>query len=446
MDKIPIKQLITHVNPDLDAMMSVLLMRTFGEEKYPGASSVGIEFCSAGKLPDGKTAKELEQEGIIALDIGGGRFDTHPTEEKDNESKRELSATDLVAKGLKVLEQEPAWEALVTYTRLQDTTGHSMYSSDYLHHLVAIHTIILGLEIRCKGDSKAKLEQGMLLLRNIPEYTKAEKQSIEEENARLLKLIEDYLLDHKIDTKTPLKQHRKLSEWYKRLKAAAANTFPSDLLDQLVNIKTLVLGAFYYKGEAHAYKVLELSLNAILAREQQWVDALKEIEKGNVLYRRINKKITVIGIESQNGLVIKAARYKRRADLILFRDANNGGTSILINRKGVLGKRFDMKALAARIRLVESCETNTTKDLDYEQLTSIGEYGGWFVHQSENFIIKGSSKAPDFIPSKIPLKDLAQVIYNYVGEQYKHHHFVPRQYKEALDGYQMHRMMKKFNR
>ena len=59
-------------------------------------------FSSANTLPDGKTADQLEDEGIMPLDIGGGRFDTHPVADCDNVEKWDTCASQLVAEELGV--------------------------------------------------------------------------------------------------------------------------------------------------------------------------------------------------------------------------------------------------------------------------------------------------------------------------------------------------------
>ena len=166
MALIPVKHIITHEHPDLDAALSVLLFKEYGEIRFPGAREAPIEFHPADKLPDGKTAEELEKEGIIALDIGGGRFDSHPTRNRKNKNKWERCASDLVAEEFGVLD-DPKWSRLIEYTRLQDTTGQSLASKDFLHHLVSLNSILLGFQILYNEDSHRILEHSIDVLKYI---------------------------------------------------------------------------------------------------------------------------------------------------------------------------------------------------------------------------------------------------------------------------------------
>ncbi|MCB0642715.1 MAG: hypothetical protein KDC44_13800, partial [Phaeodactylibacter sp.] len=121
MEPIPVQKILTHEHPDLDAIMSVLLLKKFGAELFPGVQEAEVIFSPAGTLPEGKSPRQLEKQGIIAVDIGGGRFDSHPSE-TTGKAKADRSATDLVAETLGVL-NHPDWEELIEFSRLHDTTG-----------------------------------------------------------------------------------------------------------------------------------------------------------------------------------------------------------------------------------------------------------------------------------------------------------------------------------
>jgi len=69
------KIIVTHYNPDLDAMMSVWLIRQF----LPGWSKARVEFVPAGLTFEGKPADGDPE--IIHCDTGGGKYDHHLTDE-----------------------------------------------------------------------------------------------------------------------------------------------------------------------------------------------------------------------------------------------------------------------------------------------------------------------------------------------------------------------------
>jgi hypothetical protein len=426
--------LLTHESPDLDAILSMLMMRTFGEERYPGVSSAEIKFASANALPDGKTAEALEQEGVLCLDIGGGRFDTHPNANSKNAHKADRSASDLVAEDLGLIYDE-TWAPLVEYARLQDTTGHSLKSKDYVHHLVSIHTMLLGLDILHKQDSMGKLSAGMNFLTHIPKFI--ERRDKQFNITELLEpMIERYTFENPPNPEIPSKAYDNFNRWYTRLTQQPKEAFAKDPMDEMVSLKAIAIGAFYNfdKDREKVYELVSNILDAILKREEQWALALK-IFNEDAVSRRMHKAF-ITHIESENGMVIKAARYRNKGDLIIYRDPSNGATSILRRQQGPLG-HFPLQEFAAKVRLAEATEQGEKPD--YEKLEEVGTIHGWFLHQSGNLLINGSPKASDFIPSKIALEDLAKLAYYQLGSE-----GLPIQYASPYMEYQRHLLKSKF--
>ena len=329
--------ILTHESPDLDAMMSVLLMQKFGEEKYPGVSTAKLQFASANKLPDGKSPDELEKEGILCLDIGGGRFDTHPVENKVEKEKRERSASDLIGEELGVIFDE-SWAPLIEYTRLQDTQGYSLSSKEYIHHLVSIHTILLGLEILHRGDSEGKLRAGISVLENIPVFVENKDKNFNFKEL-LTQMIDRFTFESEPNPDIPDSAYDNFNKWYQRLAFKPKEAFASAELDEMVSLKAIAIGAFYNfdKDREKVYEILSICLKAIFAREEQWSLALK-IFQTEAVSKRINKAM-VTYVSSENGMVIKACRYKGKGDLIIYRDPLTGATSILKRHTGPL-ERF----------------------------------------------------------------------------------------------------------
>ena len=69
--------LVTHRDPDIDDSAAIFIMKKFGESEYGGVSKSNIETTSE-RSPAGKTADQLEKEGVICIGINGGKFDEHP--------------------------------------------------------------------------------------------------------------------------------------------------------------------------------------------------------------------------------------------------------------------------------------------------------------------------------------------------------------------------------
>ncbi len=422
--KAVVQKILTHHSPDLDAMLAVLLMRRFGNAFFPGAGEAEVIFAPAGQLPDNKTAWELEEEGILALDIGGGRFDTHPVDGSSDNQKRDRSASDLVAEALQMLEH-PSWRELIEYTRLHDTSIHSLYSKDFLHHLVSLHTILLGLQLQYVQDSTTKLEKGILILDNIPFY--AANPVLERSIYQILiQLIERYLAAHNVDIEEEKKDHwQNIITWYQRLQNQPDNAFSGKQADQIASLKSIIIGAYQkYEGDMEqVYLIFQTCLDAILKREFNWFNALEEFQEKAVV-KRI-RKADIVSIESSNGMVIKVSRFKSKGDLVVYRNPSNGATSILIKRRGPLNK-MSFERLAEKVRLVEAESRNELPQ--YDLLRDHGEVHAWFLHQSGNILLNGSPKSPNFEKSLLSLETLRQIVYSEVDWSWE----IPRKLKRTF--------------
>ena len=399
--------IITHENPDLDAILSSLLLKLFGEEKFPGVSKAKMEFVSAGVLYKGENAQNLLEQGIITVDTGGGQFDTHPDENnKVDRAKLNRSASDLVAEYLGIL-SDPQWKLIIEYTRIHDSTGVSLISSDQIHHLISIQSILNGLKILYPSDNHKMIEMGSLILTSMAHYFKKDWDgSIDEMNALLASKVSSFL-NELVDVPNEAKE--KLFKWVGRIEDRDAKAFPTEALDLAVNIRTIFLGA-WSKDQHGGLELLKLCLDAIIAREYHWYNAIIDI-KENALVKKIGK-VKICFIKSTNPLVIKASRFVEKADLTIFQDGKSESITFLIRKHGRI-KNGIFRKLIQSIRIAECVELN----LDYEngKLNAMGDAYNWFFHQSGNFIINGSAKAKIFTPTKIKIEDLLQLTYCEVG-------------------------------
>lgn len=407
---VPVRYLLTHENPDVDAMLSVLIIKRFGEPYFPGVASAEVVFCPAGQLPNGKIAEALEEEGILAVDVGGGRFDTHPVGNDVDPAKRPRCAADLVAESVGIL-HNPYWEALIEYVRLQDTEAQSIHSKDYVHHLGSLPSILSGLQLKHRNDSASQLANGLQLLDLVPLYlehkemiTKTQKLELD---TLLVSGIEHYLTVHEIQASEAVpEKDNVLAEWLHRLLNAPQTAFSPDPIDEIISLPALLAGLWLRErgNEQRCLAELTVWLDAIYEREHQWTAALRDFDD----LARIEevRHANVVSVVSENGLVIKAARYRVHADLILYRAPHSGATSILLNRRGPLAK-LSMRTLSAKVRLAECIEEKTKPE--YDKLSLPGMLHKWFLHQSENLLICGSLKANDFSPSLIDMQDLTEI-------------------------------------
>lgn len=403
MEYININRIITHVNPDLDGMLSILLLRKFGESLFPGVSNAKVDFITASELPNNMTSSQLEKKGTLAVDIGGGRFDSHPTK-NGGVGKLDRSAADLVAEKLGLLNVE-IWNPLIEYTRMHDTAAHGLYSTDPLHHIFSLNSILEGITLKYENDSETLLERGIQIITVIPSYVA--NINLEFNIVLMTEIINKYFVLKGIDLLGNDEELNHFRQWYIQMKTDPDLTFGKHPLDRLVAVRSLLHGAYYFfdKDENllqdYAFKLID----AILKREYHWFNALKQYRELAIL-KNIGD-LLMSAISSDNGMVIKAARYVNNPDILIYHNPVNGAVTVFIQRRGKLNK-YPFENIAARIRLTEAIEKN--EKINFDNLASVGTYYGWFLHQSQNILIRGSRKQNNFIPTCIPLNQLIDIV------------------------------------
>lgn len=424
MPPITVNKILTHSSPDLDAMMSVLLLREFGKEQFPGADSAEIIFSSAGTLPDGLSTNQLEKKGILAVDIGGGRFDSHPSK-ITGKAKVDRSATDLLAEALGVID-DPRWSMLIEYSRLKDTTGHSLYSTDILHHFSSLSYIFKGLSIVDADNDALIMEKGLRIISNLPYFIEHKDEPYDQEGFKAC--IDLYIKEKNIDLANPLDEHVQLQKWYEKLNTKFKSIYGKRKMDQLASMAGIYHGAMHRYGsdQTAIQEIINLCLDCIIIRERNWYQALRFYDE-NVYVHKIGL-LVLVTIECANGLVFKAARLRHKPDIIIYRNPDNGAYTIFIQRRGRLNK-FPFEKIVARIRIAEAVFCK--EEIDFENLEALDTHHGWFLHQSLNFLIRGSNRQNDFVPSKLPLDLVNQLVYSEFDKE-DEFQLLPKKVVEAI--------------
>lgn len=404
METVPINTIITHVNPDLDGMLSILLLRKYGESLFPGVSSARIDFIDATDLPYGMAPSQLEKKGMLAVDIGGGRFDSHPVK-NGVAMKADRAAADLVAEKLGLIHDEK-WKSFIEYTRLHDTIAHGLYSSEPLHHIFSLNSALEGITLRHEDDSGTILEKGIRLISVIPSYVDNSEKDLNKEV--MTRIISGFFAVNGIDPDGAEEENEHFRQWYSQMKTDPDLTFGKHPLDRLVALRSLLQGAFYHfdQNETLLQDYAILLFEAILARERQWYTAVKQYREEATVKKIGDLRFATIS--SQNGLVIKASRFVDNPDILIYHNPVNSAVTVFIQRRGKLNK-YPFENIAARIRLSEALENK--EKIEFDNLASLGTFHGWFLHQSRNLLIRGSRKKIDFIPTSIPLSKLTEIIY-----------------------------------
>lgn len=118
-----IKKILMPNKPHLDQIAALYLLSRYGGEQFSGINSAEIRFWEYGHSPSAEDIQNFENEGYLLIDIGGGVFDHHGTQE-NNQAE---TATELVAKYLQI-DTEPELAAMLQYIREDDLEGlHNRY-------------------------------------------------------------------------------------------------------------------------------------------------------------------------------------------------------------------------------------------------------------------------------------------------------------------------------
>lgn len=135
----PIHTVAMYPRPHPDNIVALWLLREFGREQFPGIDTCKLEFWN--QVPPGKTADEYEAEGVMLIDIGGGKFDHHREEHHDD---KQTCATTLVARFLGLADR-PELKKLLEYVRRDDLEGRGIVSKDPIDRAFGLSAIVMNL-------------------------------------------------------------------------------------------------------------------------------------------------------------------------------------------------------------------------------------------------------------------------------------------------------------
>ena len=150
------KKVITHINPDLDAVTSVWLIKRF----LPDWEKAAVNFAPAGRVE----RPDVDPE-ILYVDTGLGKLDHHRTGEY-------LSAAQLCfdflkkqrkGKQLSPLEEKALGELVAVVTEIDNARDLSWEEVGQDRYQFYLHTLIEGLRGLAKSDPEV-IDLGMVLL------------------------------------------------------------------------------------------------------------------------------------------------------------------------------------------------------------------------------------------------------------------------------------------
>ncbi len=430
---IKVNGLLTHKHPDLDAVLSLHLMIKHGETLFPGAKDADISFVSANRLPGGKTAADLEAEGIIAVDTGGGRLDTHPVDGEPNKDKWDTCASQLVAEALGVAD-DAEYRFLLPYTMNHDARGQSLTSTDATHHLLAPHGLIEGLHSLYENDLEV-VKTMRLLVESIAVASKEDEIPVTETAQRFDKTLTEFLnREELVDTNHVRKEAVPWSSESEAHTLARQNGWDMRRdLEKLLKIDARLLGegdAALPDIEQERRILLPAALNgfakvfgeysdeyfdnalilfkAAYKREADWFSAIDEVERSAKVIR--GRGVSLVAIASKNGLTIKASRYRRGANAVLYFEPNAKNVTLQSGQRKDGTPLLNLERISKRIRSAEVMKRKGNGVKLNRNLGDIGLVEDWFLHPSLKLLNRGSPKAPDVPPSALSWKEIIDIV------------------------------------
>ncbi|MCR4314355.1 MAG: hypothetical protein NUV84_03860, partial [Candidatus Uhrbacteria bacterium] len=141
---LPVHTIAIFPKVQVDTLVSIYLLKTFGEEAFPGVKDAKIAFMS--KTPEGKTPEETEAEGMLLVDLGG-MFDHHRTNTESG--KRQDCAATLIASYLGI-EKQKYLEKLLQWAKRDDLEGKGTLSEDGIDRAFGLSGVISNLNRELK--------------------------------------------------------------------------------------------------------------------------------------------------------------------------------------------------------------------------------------------------------------------------------------------------------
>lgn len=429
----PVSALLTHTHPDLDAILSIHLMRLHGTALYPGVDTAQLQFTSANALPDGKTAEQLEEEGVLTLDTGGGRFDNHPVDGQDNRDKWDTCASMIVAEELDVAGNE-RYRFLLPYALNHDAKGQSLTSREASHHLLAPHGLIEGLHGQ-ELDDEDVVEKGARLLEGValaslgPEIPRLEvaelfdrtlerflREGLDNDGEHQRKEEMEWPAEGKAHTyarergwhlRRDLEKLLKIDSW---LLAGHMNAEPDDEGERRVILPRALSGLVQMHGGENDSYYADVAplLKAAVQREADWFSAIDEVERSAKVIR--GRGVSMVAIASKNGLTIKAARYRRGAGAVLYYEPRSKYVTLQAGTRNDGKPILNLQRIATRLRGSEIIKRKGNGAKLPKGINGVGMVEGWFLHPSLKLLICGSPKAPDARTTALSWQEIIEIV------------------------------------
>ncbi len=145
------KKLIAHINPDLDAVASVWLIKRF----LPGWEKAVIAFCPAGETLDGQPVDS--NPDVLHVDTGRGKLDHHQLEEITSAAQLCFDYLKQQRKGqpLKELDEKALVQIIKVVTEVDNARDLSWLETKTSRYDFYLHSLIAGIRGMAGSDEEA---------------------------------------------------------------------------------------------------------------------------------------------------------------------------------------------------------------------------------------------------------------------------------------------------
>lgn len=245
-----IHTILLPARPQPDTIVAIFLLKTFGQEQYPGIENAKITIRPT--PPEGETESSLFSKGILPMDIMGGKFDHH---------KQGGTASQLIAKNLGI-ERSPALAKLLAYAERDDKYGKGTISQDLLDKAFGLSGLIASLNKTMPDNPQGVVDTILPILHG--HYVEEHKRTVElpQEYKDKLKSGEAESIDIKHKGKNIrivflIAQSPSMAGWLRSSIGVKADVVVQKIDTEHVNIMTRPL------------KKVDLRWTAALLREQE---------------------------------------------------------------------------------------------------------------------------------------------------------------------------------
>lgn len=433
-----IHTLLTHQWADMDALLALFLLLFYGHRKFLNIADAKILFVPAGHMPEGMTAEELENHGVLAVDTGNGRFDTHVAAgQEQREDAKGTCASMLVARYIFGGRENilPEVSRLLDYVERADTTGRS--TNHAWGRKVALKGVIEGLGL-VYTDEQERAQAVFMVFQAIvtAERARTSGNPVEPLSHKAMGQLfaswlnleygtENGISDDAFDAPHPaqatahelgIEKNRELKQllqffsdydetWVERLaqdgRDRRGNTIRGSREDMAVVLPTMIMGLIEMSRE-DTLDVLFSWFSGLVGMEREEQQAQRDFRKsGGVIETRYG----TVGFTHSDSLRAMAPLGQKGCD-VRIATMSNGLTGITLSHNG---KRTDITECAKMIRTAEAMWSGRVHLLDRSTLNSLGTVEKWFLHDSLHILANGGRKNMEAEPTRLSLRVIAEV-------------------------------------